>query len=96
VLAHCCSFTTSNADKTYLNFSLVDYIEIVSFVAYFIPTTTTTQFSILNSMTKTSYGPGGGETICHPPADGSSTVAKIAADLRPSADGSASLVAGGG
>jgi len=33
------------------------------------------------------------------PADGSSTVAKIAADLRPSADGSAvrtSLVAGGG
>ena len=34
-----------------------------------------------------------------PPADGSSTVAKIAADLRPSADGSAfrtSLVAGGG
>jgi len=34
-----------------------------------------------------------------PPTDGSSTVAKIAADLRPSADGSAlctSLVAGGG
>ena len=34
-----------------------------------------------------------------PPADGSSTVAKIAADLRPSADGSAvrtSLVAGSG
>jgi len=34
-----------------------------------------------------------------PPADGSSTVAKIAADLRPSADGSTvrtSLVAGGG
>jgi len=34
-----------------------------------------------------------------PPADGRSTVAKIAADLRPSADGSAvraSLVAGGG
>jgi len=34
-----------------------------------------------------------------PPADGSSTVAKIAADLRPPADGSAirtSLVAGGG
>jgi len=34
-----------------------------------------------------------------PPADGSSTVANIAADLRPSADGSAvrtSLVAGGG
>jgi len=33
-----------------------------------------------------------------PPADGSSTVAEIAADLRPSADGSAvrtSLVAGG-
>ena len=42
--------------------------------------------------------PGGGETIC-PPADGSSSVAKIAADLRPSADGSAvrtSLAAGGG
>jgi len=33
--------------------------------------------------------PGGGETICPTPADGSSTVAKIAADLRPSADGSA-------
>jgi len=34
-----------------------------------------------------------------PPADGSSTVAKIAADLRPSTDGSSvctSLVAGGG
>ena len=34
-----------------------------------------------------------------PPRDGSSTVAKIAADLRPSADGSAvctSLAAGGG
>jgi len=34
-----------------------------------------------------------------PPADGGSTVAKIAADLRPSADGSAvrtSLVVGGG
>jgi len=34
-----------------------------------------------------------------PPANGSSTAAKIAADLRPSADGSAvrtSLVAGGG
>ena len=34
-----------------------------------------------------------------PPADGSSTVAKIAADLRPSADGSVvrtSLVAGSG
>jgi len=34
-----------------------------------------------------------------PPADSSSTAAKIAADLRPSADGSAvrtSLVAGGG
>ena len=34
-----------------------------------------------------------------PPADGSSTVAKIAADLRPSADESAvrtSLAAGGG
>jgi len=49
---------------------------------------------------------GGGETIC-PPADGSSTVVYSfavvdpisAADLRPSADGSAvraSLVAGGG
>jgi len=33
---------------------------------------------------------GGGETICPPPhADGSSTTAEIAADLRPSADGSA-------
>ena len=36
----------------------------------------------------TRYRPGGGETIS-PPADGSSTVAKISADLRPSADGSA-------
>ena len=40
-----------------------------------------------------------GEARRYAPADGSSTVAKIAADLRPSADGSAvrtSLVAGGG
>ena len=47
----------------------------------------------------TRYCRGGGETICPPPADGSSTVAKIAADLRLSADRSAvrtSLVAGGG
>jgi len=44
------------------------------------------------------YRLGVAETICRP-ADGSSTVAKIAADLRPSANGSAirrSLVAGGG
>jgi len=34
------------------------------------------------------YRPGGCETI-PPAADGSSTVAKIAADLRPSEDGSA-------
>jgi len=56
-------------------------------------TTTTIIITII-----TRYGPGGGETIA-PPADGSSTVAKIAADLRPSADGSAvrtSLVAGCG
>ena len=48
---------------------------------------------------KTRKHPGGGETIIMPPTDGSSTVAKIEADLRPSADGSAvrtSLVAGGG
>ena len=40
-----------------------------------------------------------GDVRRYAPADGSSTVAKIAADLRPSADGSAvrtSLVAGGG
>jgi len=30
---------------------------------------------------KTRYRPGGGEMICMPPADGSSAVAKIAADL---------------
>jgi len=48
--------------------------------------------------TITRYRPGGGETIC-PPADGSSMVSKIAADLRPSADGSevgTFLVASGG
>jgi len=53
---------------------------------------------ILKIHIQTRYRPGGGETIS-PPADGNSTVAKIAADLRPSADGSAvrtSLVAGGG
>jgi len=32
----------------------------------------------------TRYRPGGGETISPPPADGSLTVAKIAADLHPS------------
>jgi len=40
----------------------------------------------------TSYRPGGGETICPPPP----TAVRLAADLRPSADGSAvrtSLVA---
>jgi len=62
------------------------------------------------STTRYRHGGGGGETIFLP-ADGSSTAAyrfadnqaivnqKIAADLRPSADGSAvrtSLVAGGG
>jgi len=48
---------------------------------------------------KTRYRPVGGRREDMPPVDGSSTVAKIAADLRPSADGSAvrtSLVAGGG
>jgi len=53
-------------------------------------------YSVVTDLT--SYRPGGGETIC-PAADGGSTAAKIAADLRPSADGSAvrtSLVAGGG
>ena len=53
-----------------------------------------------NTVKMTSYRPEGGETICPPPADGSSTVAKVETDLRPSADGSAvlrtSLVAGGG
>ena len=42
---------------------------------------------------------GGGTMPLRPPADGSSMVAKIAVDLRPSVDGSAvctSLVAGGG
>ena len=41
----------------------------------------------------TSYRPGGGETICPPPP----MTVRLAADLRPSADGSAvrtSLVAG--
>jgi len=45
---------------------------------------------------KTSYRPGGGETICPPPSrwqfDGDISFrrqSKIAADLRPSADGSA-------
>ena len=43
---------------------------------------------------ETSYRPGGGETICPPPM-----AARLASDLRPSADGSAvrkSLVSGGG
>jgi len=56
-------------------------------------------FNDVYRFNKTTYRPGGGETICPPPADGSSTVAKIAADLRPSADGSAvhtSLEAGSG
>jgi len=47
---------------------------------------------------ETRYRPGGQRDDMLP-VDGSSTVAKIAADLRPSADGSAvrsSLVAGGG
>jgi len=48
---------------------------------------------------KQGIGPRHGETICPPPhAAGSSTTAEIAADLRPSADGSAVrtfLVAGG-
>jgi len=51
-----------------------------------------------NVTKKTRYRPGNGETICLP-AVSSSTVAKIAADLRPSTDGSAvrtSMVAGGG
>ena len=49
---------------------------------------------------KQGIAPGGGETICPPAAaDGSSTVAKVAVDLRPSADGSTvrtSLVANDG
>jgi len=46
--------------------------------------------------TEASYRPGGGKTICPPPV---AVDLKIAADLRPSADGSTvrtSLVAGGG
>jgi len=45
----------------------------------------TAQTNIRDSISP--HRPGDGETIC--PADGSSTVAKIAADLRPSADESA-------
>ena len=49
--------------------------------------------------TITRYRPGGGGQDDIPPADGSSMVSKIAADLRPSADGSevgTFLVASGG
>jgi len=52
---------------------------------------------VVREIYNTRYRPGAGETML--PADGSSTVAKIAADLRPSADESAvhtSLVVGGG
>jgi len=54
--------------------------------------------STVGRTSETRYRPGGRRDDM-PPADGSSTVAKIAADLRPSADGSAvrtSLAAGGG
>jgi len=54
--------------------------------------------TLLALLAKQGIASWGGETIC-PPGDGISTVAIIAADLRPSADESAvrtSLVAGGG
>jgi len=47
---------------------------------------------VIKTRKPTSYRPGGGETICPP-----SMAVRLAADLRPSADGSAvrtSLVAG--
>jgi len=61
-----------------------------------LPTTFTLNPALLANSNKLSPR---GRRDDMPPADGSSTVAKIAADLRPSADGSAvrtSLVAGSG
>jgi len=54
----------------------------------FAPTSATPTPPTTPSLTRCR--PEDGETIC-PPADGSSTVAKIATDLRPSADASAHL-----
>jgi len=52
--------------------------------------------TLVRACSETSHRPGGAETICPPPPP---MAVRLAADLRPSADGSpvrTSLVAGGG